>query len=62
MNGRRAGTGFASRASGYAILLAAFGALSGCSTQLPPPGTPPEERFQWALDKYNEGKDRKSVV
>lgn len=56
MNGRRAGTGFASRASGYALLLAAFGALSGCSTQLPPPGTPPEERFQWALDKYNEGK------
>ena len=56
MNERSAGTGFTSWAYGCALLMAALGALSGCSTKLPPAGTPPQERFQWALDKYNQGK------
>ena len=38
---------------GLAVLI---GALPSCSTKLPPDGTPPQERFQWAADKYDNGK------
>ncbi len=30
--------------------------LASCSTKLPPDGTPPQERFQWAEEKYDSGK------
>ncbi len=38
---------------GLAVLI---GALPSCSAKLPPDGTPPQERFQWAADKYDNGK------
>ena len=38
---------------GLAVLI---GALPSCSTKLPPDGTPPRERFQWAADKYDNAK------
>lgn len=37
-------------------IAAVIGALPGCAAKLPPDGTPPQERFQWAMDKYGGGK------
>ena len=48
-----------SRAGARAVLfgiLALTWALPSCSAKLPPDGTPPQERFQWAADKYDSGK------
>lgn len=36
-------------------LLGGLAVLVGCSTKLPPEGTPPEARFRWAADKYDTG-------
>ena len=37
-------------------LTVVVGVLPACSAKLPPDGTPPTERFQWAADKYETGK------
>jgi outer membrane protein assembly factor BamD len=37
-------------------LLACLAALPGCSTKLPPEGTPIDARFRWAADRYDSGK------
>ena len=39
----------------FACLVTLFW-LPGCSTKLPPEGTPPEARFRWAADRYDNGK------
>ncbi|MBT8462853.1 MAG: outer membrane protein assembly factor BamD [Gemmatimonadetes bacterium] len=34
----------------------AVGLLAGCAPAMPPEGTPPRGRFDWAVDRYESGK------